>query len=84
MWDFENFELTRGILRAAPFFSRIVNDMFPVYEESPEPVTKIGHGSYELPIDPNVKATVDSYKAWLRKARLDYALTLYLRGLNQL
>jgi hypothetical protein len=47
-------------------------------------VTKNQHGVYDLPIDTSNAVSMKMYADWLRKAQLDYALTLYLRDLSKL
>ena len=72
-----------GPLNTQPIFSRLSNYRWSVEPEFPRPVDKKAHGEYELPLDPSVTENLKTYTDWLRKARLDFALTLYLRGLNQ-
>lgn len=47
-------------------------------------VKKIGHGNYEQIINPSDLLGMQNYADWLRKVRLDMALTLYLRGISRL
>lgn len=47
-------------------------------------VDKIAHGSYLQPLNPGSDISLQNYTDWLRKARLDFALTLYLRGLSEI
>lgn len=47
-------------------------------------VQKLGaHGLYELGINPDDAGAMQNYENWLRKVKLDYMLTLYLRGLDK-
>jgi len=47
-------------------------------------VKKYAHGDYEQIINPDDPEGMQNYADWLRKVRLDMALTLYLRGISQL
>lgn len=88
----------RQIRRTNPVFSTILNDGLDHEYESDDfrsveewegclateaKVNKIGHGFYEQVIRPSDPDTVQNYSDWLRKNKLDYMLTLYLRGLSQ-
>lgn len=74
-----------SLFKGNPPFSRLENLRIPPdYEEGcSEEVMKEAHGKYRLGLDPTIPQNLESYTGWLRKARLDYMLTLYLRGLSE-
>ena len=47
-------------------------------------IEKRRHGLYEQAIKPDDEGSMKEYTDWLRKVKLDFALTLYLRSLSQL
>ena len=77
----------RDMVRQSPVFARIENDRFREGSDGyieDGMVIKIGHGLYHhIPVDENPKNLLE-YTDWLRKVKLDLAMTMYLRGLNQL
>ncbi|HEX4774239.1 MAG TPA: hypothetical protein VH234_01870 [Candidatus Saccharimonadales bacterium] len=75
-----------AIIERSPIFARLVNPMLhPEYNDSERgKVEKEAHGQYmQVPVGKSPD-NLREYTDWLRKVRLDMALTLYLRGLNQL
>lgn len=76
-----------GPLSVAPIFSRFINHRYPAdYSdpEYPEVVGKNDHGNYWMGLDPQIPENMQTYTDWIRKVRLDFMMTKYLRGLNQL
>lgn len=73
-----------GPLLANPFFSQLINNGEYFDSDFPEEVRKLGHGHYELPLEPSNADCLVTYGDWLRASRLNYLLTLYLRGLERL
>jgi hypothetical protein len=80
----EIYDFTKAILQRSPVFARLINPMLhPEYSEDGM-VEKEAHGDYmQVPMASQPDNLIQ-YTDWLRKVRLDMALTLYLRGLNQL
>lgn len=73
----------RGVMDSNTIFSALINPRYHPDSEVGTRVMKTAHGRYEFAIDPTSER-FQEYKDWLRKARLDFALTLYLRGLSEL
>lgn len=65
-------------------FRKMVNFRWAFDEEAPGAIRKTAHGHYEMPIEPSSEANIKAYQDWLRKAKLDFALTQYLRGVDKL
>ncbi len=82
----------RGLIDSNPVFAHIANfganDSIDGASEEDlkydRIVNKKRHGEYEQIIRPYDQGSVDAYEKWLRKVYLDFALTQYFRGLNQL
>jgi hypothetical protein len=72
------------ILARSPHFAQLRNRAFhPEWTEGGR-VRKEKHGAYsQEPYGINGE-NIQEYTDWLRKVRLDMAMTLYLRGLNQI
>ncbi len=78
----ELIKFTEAILGRSPTFARLINQ---TWSPDIDKVIKDAHGSYtQVPVNPRNPDNLREYTDWLRKVRLDMALTLYLRGLNQL
>lgn len=77
------YGFTRDIMEHSSIFARLINPMLhPGYSEGGK-VEKQAHGDYmQVPVGEDPQ-NIKEYTNWLRKVRLDMALTLYLRGLNQ-
>lgn len=76
------FGLFDNLIENNPVFAYLSNENFqPEYDA---PVKRLKHGFYIASIDPADAQKMKEYKDWLRKVKLDMALTLYLRGLSQL
>jgi len=89
-WDdrprtLDMFDFAKDIMQRSPVFARLINPMLhPGYSEGGK-VQKEAHGDYlQVPIGAESPDNLKEYTDWLRKVRLDMALTLYLRGLNQI
>jgi hypothetical protein len=65
-------------------FRKMVNFRWALEEDDPAAIRKVAHGCYEMPLDPSINANVTAFEDWLRKAKLDFALTQYLRGVDKL
>jgi hypothetical protein len=82
-YDLLSAEINRIISRS-PRFAQIENYGFhPEYAEDGR-VYKKSHGTYTHEPYGVDGRNIQEYADWLRKVRLDMALTLYFRGLNQL
>jgi len=80
----EIIEFTQAITRRSPIFARVLNHTFHSDYSSDGHVRKEGHGDYIYVPTGSSPENLQGYTDWLRKVRLDMALTLYLRGLNQI
>lgn len=90
-------EIVRGLRDNNPVFATLINEgwsddltdidgsyLGDEYAADQVKVEKLGSGNYEQMIIPEVSATMKNYTDWLRKVRMDMALTFYLRGLSEL
>lgn len=75
--------IVNGLIDNNPVFACLINEsLAPDYNEGR--VRRVMHGHYEQAIDPADSDKMKEYTDWLRKVRLDMALTLYLRGLSEI
>lgn len=84
--SFTIYQFIEKIMQRSSIFARLANFMY-----NPEwgvteggRVAKEGHGAYMQEPYGVSPENLKEYTDWLRKVRLDMALTLYLRGLNQI
>lgn len=75
---------TQSIMERSPVFARVLNHTFHEDYSSDGRVRKEGHGDFIYVPTGSSSENIQGYTDWLRKVRLDMALTLYLRGLNQI
>jgi len=75
-------EIIDGLVNNNPVFAQLRNDGFPegVFDGK---VNKLRNGYYRQGIDFTSSGSMKEYADWLRKTRLDLALTLYFRGLSE-
>lgn len=76
--------ITDGLINNNPVFTSLYNEHLPEDYVEGAKIIQVQHGHYEQSIDPNNAEKMNEYTDWLRKVRLDMALTLYLRGLSEI
>jgi len=75
-------EIVNSLINDNPVFANLLDKDFP-REDDELKVVKEANGSYRQAIDPANPEKMKEYADWLRKTRLDMALTLYFRGLSE-
>lgn len=75
-------EIVNGLINDNPVFANLLDKDFP-REPNELKVVKEVNGGYRQAIDPANPEKMKNYTDWLRKIRLDLALTLYFRGLSE-
>lgn len=83
----ETLNIVDGLINNNPVFSTLRNESFSDDSDETQSnmmrVDKVRNGDYRQVINPANSEKIKDYTDWLRKTRLDMALTLYLRGLSE-
>ena len=79
---YEAEEIVKGLINDNPVFANLLDKDFPREVDNLKVVKEV-NGGYRQSIDPASPEKMREYTDWLRKIRLDLALTLYFRGLSE-
>ncbi len=82
--EYQKFGREEAPMKALPVFRRIINNTLFFEPDNPANISKEAHGRYEMPLEQGNPANMEAYASLLRKSKLDFALTQYLRGVDKL